>query len=116
MALDCLNIVIILLQNPDSADRLVSLISDMVKFNSSAYLSQAVVIRFIVRLAQIICRTNSDKDILQCLGILKCVVMYSLFTVHSLWVAEGIPYLKYSPMTDLSVFCGALRASHHLVL
>ena len=90
-------------------------ITSMVKLNS-AYLSQAVVVRFIVRLALISCSSNSDKDICQGLGILKCVVMYSLFTVHSLWVAEGIPYLKYSPMTDLSVFCGALRASHHLVL
>ena len=62
--------VIILLQNPNSADRLVSLISDIVKF-ISAYLSQAVIIRFTVRLAQISC--NSDSDF----NIHKCVVMYS---------------------------------------
>ena len=56
--------------------QLLSLTSNMVKFNS-AYLSQAVVVRFIVRLAQISCNSNSDKEILQCLDILKCVVMYS---------------------------------------
>ena len=30
-----------------------------------------------MRLAQISCNYNSDKEILQCLDILECVVMYS---------------------------------------
>ena len=55
---------------------LLSLTSNMVKFNS-AYLNQAVVVGFIVRLAEISCNSDNDKKILQCLDILKCIVMYS---------------------------------------
>jgi len=162
--------------------QLLSLTSNMVKFNS-AYLSQAVVIRFIIRLAQISCNSSSDKEILQCLDILKCVVMYSyvppealvhfvscvcrvvnlsnvssdawdtmkkmmgthlghsalyqlcqiiqnpdnreetalvrgavFFIGHSLWGAQKIQSLKYSPMTVLPVFCTALDTPHQLVL
>jgi len=162
--------------------QLLSLTSNMVKFNS-AYLNQAVVIRFILRLAQISCNSSNDQEILQCLDILKCVVMYSyvppealvhfvscvcrvvnlsnissdawdtmkkmmgthlghsalyqlcqiiqnpdnreetalvrgavFFIGHSLWGAQRIQSLKYSPMTVLPVFCTALDTPHQLVL
>ena len=86
--------VIILLQKPNSADRLVSLISDMVKFNS-AYLNQAVVMRFTVRLAQISCNYNSEKEIFQCLDIyssvLSCTAHQRPCYLHLLRVQGGQP-------------------------
>jgi len=63
---------------------LLSLTSNMVKYNS-AYLNQTVVVRFIIRLAQIsCCNSSNDEEILQCLDILKCVVMYSFVPPEAL--------------------------------
>ena len=162
--------------------KLLSFTSNMVKYNS-AYMGQPVIISLILRLARLSCASSSDTEILLCLDIFKCVVMYSyvppdalvpyisclcrvvnlatiandawdamrkllgthlgysalyqlcqivqlpenradtalirgavFFIGQSLWGAQSISSLKYSPMAVLPVFCTALDTSHQLVM
>ena len=164
---------------------LLSCVSNMFKFNS-AYLGQSVVARLILllsELSRLSSDSSGDREILLCLEIFKCVIMYSfvpkdavvpyisllcrvvnlaniaaeswdtmrklmgthlghsalyqlcnivrspknksdsalirgavLFLGQSVWGAQSIASLKYSPMIVLPVFCTALENSHQLII
>ena len=164
---------------------LLSCVSNMFKFNS-AYLGQTVVSRLIVllyMLSRLSCDSFGDREILLCLEIFKCVIMYSfvprdavvpyvsllcrvvnlaniaaeagdtmrklmgthlghsalyqlcnlvrnptsktdsalirgavLFLGQSVWGAQSISSLKFSPMIVLPLFCTALENDHQLII
>ena len=80
-------IVDFLLQG-DVVSELLRFTSNMVKFNS-AYMGQPVVVSLIVRLDQLSCNSDNDQEILLCLEIYKCIVMYSYVPPEAL-----VPYIS----------------------
>ena len=68
--------------------KLLTMTSNMVKYNS-AYLDQHEVVSLIIKLARLSCSTNNDQEILLCLEIFKCIIMYSFVPAEAL-----VPYIS----------------------
>ena len=77
-----------LLEEGEVVEDLLSFVSNMVKYNS-AYLGQPVISRLILLLSRLSCSSSSDREILLCLEIFKCIVMYSYVPPGAL-----VPYIS----------------------